>query len=160
MISSRSVLSVQSLIKLHKPFIWLHLQLKTPKMILYINLGDIGSIWNKKVPATLQTGLALGNWHNHTVLQVFMTFVHFLQLVTAFQIAEYSLKLSKLCSEPYMLRGQFFFSGPPAWTNQPGTGPGFCFPNPLVFSFTLNQKNFFFGHLGVKNFQNHMNDWS
>ena len=30
-----------------------------------------------------------------------------------------------------MLRGQFFFSGPPAWTNQPGTGPGFCFPNPL-----------------------------
>ena len=70
MTSSRSVLSVQSLIKLHKPFIWLYLQRKTSKMILYINVGDVGSIHNKKVPATLQTGLAVGtanDWHNHTV---------------------------------------------------------------------------------------------
>ena len=35
-----------------------------------------------------------------------------------------------------MLRGQiFFFSGPPAWTNQPGTGLGFCFLNPLGLIF-------------------------
>ena len=43
-----------------------------------------------------------------------------------------------------MLRGQFFFSGPPAWTNQPGTGPGFCFPNPLATTQpTFNLKFYF-----------------
>ena len=29
---------------------------------------------------------------------------------------------------------RFSFSRPPAWTNPPGTGPGFWFPDPLAFS--------------------------